>query len=88
MGGRTANAVTVVAMDGTSIDDLISRNKVSGGMALELKAPRRSPEGIGEVFIFVGALPQALLTAANGSNSNGTRVLPRVPARMTMEASL
>jgi acetylglutamate kinase len=76
-------------MDGTSIDDLISRNKVSGGMALELKAPRRSPEGgIGEVFIFVGALPQALLTAANGSNSNGTRVLPRVPARMTMEASL
>jgi acetylglutamate kinase len=77
------------AVDESSIDDLIRRNKVSGGMVLKLQAAKRALDGgVGEVLIVGGTLRQSLLAAANGSNTNGTRVLPMIPARPAMEASL
>jgi acetylglutamate kinase len=77
------------AVDGSSIDWLIQRKKVSGGMVLKLKAAKNALDGgVGDVLIVGGMLPQALLAAANGSNTHGTRVLPIIPARPAMEACL
>ncbi len=61
------------------IEDLIRRNKVSGGMILKLEAAKRAlTGGVGEVHIVGGTIPRALFTAANGSRRLGTRVLPAV----------
>jgi acetylglutamate kinase len=62
---------------GDEIETLIRHNKVSGGMILKLEAAKRAlAAGISEVRIVGGTLPKALLSAARGAISHGTRVLP------------
>jgi acetylglutamate kinase len=75
---------------GAEIEDLIRRNKVSGGMVLKLEAAKRAlAGGVSEVHIVGGTLPRSLFTAANGSRRFGTRVLPAVhsTARMAQGAA-
>jgi acetylglutamate kinase len=65
------------AVRGTDIEDLIRRNKVSGGMVLKLEAAKRAlAGGVSEVRIVGGTRPRALLAAASGGRAPGTRVLP------------
>lgn len=65
------------AVRGTEIEDLIRRNKVSGGMILKLEAAKRAlAGGVSEVRIVGGTQPRALLAAAGGVRCPGTRVLP------------
>ena len=65
------------AVRGAEIEDLIRRNKVSGGMILKLEAAKRAlAGGVTEVRIVGGAQPRALLAAAGGVRCPGTRVLP------------
>lgn len=65
------------AVRGTEIEDLIRRNKVSGGMILKLEAAKRAlAGGVSEVRIVGGTKPRALLTAAGSARCPGTRVLP------------
>jgi acetylglutamate kinase len=67
------------AVRGAEIEDLIRRNKVSGGMILKLEAAKRAlAGGVSEVRIVGGTQPRALLAAANGTRCPGTRVLPLV----------
>jgi acetylglutamate kinase len=67
------------AVNGAEVEDLIRRNKVSGGMILKLEAAKRAlAGGVSEVRIVGGTQPRALLAAANGSRAPGTRVLPVV----------
>src|SRR6202142_4282004 len=62
---------------GAEIEDLIRRNKVSGGMILKLEAAKRAlAGGVAEVRIVGGTKPRALLSAASGARCPGTRVLP------------
>lgn len=64
------------AVHGEEIEDMIRRNKVSGGMILKLEAAKRAlAGGVSEVRIVGGTTPKALLAAANGGKSLGTRVL-------------
>lgn len=66
---------------GAEIEELIRRNKVSGGMILKLEASKRAlAAGVAQVQIVGGTQPRALLAAANGGRSPGTRVLPAFPA--------
>jgi acetylglutamate kinase len=61
----------------TDIEDLIRRNKVSGGMILKLEAAKRAlAGGVSEVRIVGGTKPRALLSAASAGRCPGTRVLP------------
>jgi len=72
------------AVRGAEIEDLIRRNKVSGGMILKLEAAKRAlAGGVAEVRIVGGTQPKALLAAAGGVRCPGTRVLPvmRMSAR-------
>lgn len=65
------------AVRGAEIEELIRRNKVSGGMILKLEAAKRALSGgVSEVRIVGGTQPRALLAAANGSRCKGTKVLP------------
>jgi acetylglutamate kinase len=65
------------AVRGMEIEDLIRRNKVSGGMILKLEAAKRALSGgVSEVRIVGGTQPRALLAAAGGTRCPGTRVLP------------
>jgi acetylglutamate kinase len=65
------------AVRGAEIEDLIRRNKVSGGMILKLEAAKRAlAGGVGEVRIVGGTKPRALLSAASSARCPGTRVLP------------
>jgi acetylglutamate kinase len=65
------------AVRGAEIEDLIRRNKVSGGMILKLEAAKRAlAGGVAEVRIVGGTQPRALLAAAGGVRGPGTRVLP------------
>jgi acetylglutamate kinase len=65
------------AVRGAEIEDLIRRNKVSGGMILKLEAAKRAlAGGVSEVRIVGGTHPRGLLAAANGGRCPGTRVLP------------
>jgi acetylglutamate kinase len=65
------------AVRGAEIEDLIRRNKVSGGMILKLEAAKRAlAGGVPEVRIVGGTQPRALLAAAGGVRGPGTRVLP------------
>ncbi|HLV96649.1 MAG TPA: acetylglutamate kinase [Candidatus Acidoferrales bacterium] len=65
------------AVNGAEVEDLIRRNKVSGGMILKLEAAKRAlAGGVSEVRIVGGTQPRALLAAANGGRAPGTRVLP------------
>jgi acetylglutamate kinase len=62
---------------GMEIEELIRRNKVSGGMILKLEAAKRAlSAGVAEVRIVGGTQPRALLAAANDGRWKGTRVLP------------
>ena len=72
------------AVRGAEIEDLIRRNKLSGGMILKLEAAKRAlAGGVAEVRIVGGTQPRALLAAAGGVRCPGTRVLPvmRMSAR-------
>jgi acetylglutamate kinase len=65
------------AVNGAEVEDLIRRNKVSGGMILKLEAAKRAlAGGVSEVRIVGGTQPRALLAAASGGRAPGTRVLP------------
>jgi acetylglutamate kinase len=65
------------AVRGAEIEDLIRRNKVSGGMILKLEAAKRAlAGGVPEVRIVGGTKPRALLAAASSGRCPGTRVLP------------
>jgi len=65
------------AVRGAEIENLIRRNKVSGGMILKLEAAKRAlAGGVAEVRIVGGTQPRALLAAAGGMRCPGTRVLP------------
>jgi acetylglutamate kinase len=67
------------AVNGAEIEDLIRRNKVSGGMILKLEAAKRAlAGGVSEVRIVGGGQPRALLAAANGGRAPGTRVVPMI----------
>jgi len=69
------------AVRGAEIENLIRRNKVSGGMILKLEAAKRAlAGGVAEVRIVGGTQPRALLAAAGGIRCPGTRVLPVLPA--------
>jgi len=72
------------AVRGMEIEDLIRRNKVSGGMILKLEAAKSAlAGGVSEVRIVGGTQPKALLAAAGSARCPGTRVLPvmRMSAR-------
>ncbi len=72
------------AVRGAEIEDLIRRNKVSGGMILKLEAAKRAlAGGVSEVRIVGGTKPRAMIAAASSARCPGTRVLPvmRAPAR-------
>ena len=72
------------SLRGAEIEDLIRRNKVSGGMILKLEAAKRALSGgVAEVRIVGGTRPRALLAAANGARCPGTRVLPVMRAART-----
>jgi acetylglutamate kinase len=74
------------AVRGAEIEDLIRRNKVSGGMILKLEAAKRAlAGGVAEVRIVGGTQPRALLAAAGGVRCPGTRVLPVL--RMSAKAA-
>ena len=65
------------AVRGAEIEDLIRRNKVSGGMILKLEAAKRAlAGGVAEVRIVGGTQPRALAAAVAGMRGPGTRVLP------------
>jgi len=69
------------ALRGTEIEDMIRRNKVSGGMILKLEAAKRALSGgVAEVRIVGGTQPRALLSAASAGRCPGTRVLPVIRA--------
>ena len=71
------DAEVLSALRGTDIEDLIRKNKVSGGMILKLEAAKRAlAGGVSEVRIVGGTLPKALVAAAGGVRCPGTRVLP------------
>lgn len=75
------------AVNGAEVEDMIRRNKVSGGMILKLEAAKRAlAGGVSEVRIVGGTQPRALLSAANGGRAPGTRVLP-VTRRAAKSAS-
>jgi len=69
------------ALRGGEIEDMIRRNKVSGGMILKLEAAKRAlSAGVTEVRIVGGTAPRALLNAGNAVRCSGTRVLPVLKA--------
>jgi acetylglutamate kinase len=69
------------ALRSGEIEDMIRRNKVSGGMILKLEAAKRAlSAGVAEVRIVGGTAPRALLNAANAVRCSGTRVLPVLKA--------
>jgi acetylglutamate kinase len=69
------------SLRGPDMEDLIRRHIVSGGMILKLEAAKRAlAGGVNEVRIVGGTQPRALLAAANGGRSPGTRILPVVRA--------
>jgi acetylglutamate kinase len=76
------------SLRGPEIEDLIRRHKVSGGMILKLEAAKRAlAGGVSEVRIVGGTQPRALLAAANGGRSSGTRVLPVMRATRAKAAA-
>src|SRR5271168_1305481 len=76
------------AVRGGEIEDMIRRNKVSGGMILKLEAAKRAlAGGVAEVRIAGGTAPRALLAAANASRCPGTRVLPVMRATSAKAAN-
>ncbi len=78
-GARVLKAVSC-----DEVEELIRQNKVSGGMVLKLEACKRAlAAGVPQVRIVGGTLPRALLAAANGGKSPGTRVTPMAHAAAT-----
>lgn len=64
------------AVHGGEIEDLIRRNKISGGMILKLEAAKRAlAGGVAEVRIVGGTRARALHAAISGARGSGTRVL-------------
>jgi acetylglutamate kinase len=74
-GGQVMSTV-----DGARMEEMIRRNKVSGGMVLKLEAAKRALEaGVAQVRIVGGTQPGALLAATCGAKKLGTRVIPMFP---------
>lgn len=70
------------------IEDLIQREKVSGGMILKLEAAKRALDGgVRQVRIVGGTGGRALASAANGARGSGTRVLPVMALRQRKAAA-
>jgi acetylglutamate kinase len=75
VAGVLVGDAVLSAVCGEEIEDLIRTNKVSGGMVLKLEACKRALNGgVRQVRIVGGAVPDALLQAANGARFPGTRV--------------
>ncbi len=90
VAGVLDGAKVLRAVRGGEIENMIRRNKVSGGMILKLEAAKRAlAGGVSEVRIVGGTAPRALLAAANGARCPGTRVLPltQSPARAAQKAA-
>jgi len=69
------------AVSCAEIEELIRQNKVSGGMVLKLEACKRAlSAGVEQVRIVGGTGESGLLSAANGDNFAGTRVMFSHPA--------
>jgi len=67
------NVVDTLACD--QISEMVSSNRVSGGMVLKLEACRRALEGgVSDVRIVGGEIPGSLLAAAAGEGA-GTRIV-------------
>jgi len=80
VAGVLDNGKVLRAVRGAEIENLIRRNKVSGGMILKLEAAKRAlAGGVAEVRIVGGTQPRALLAAAGGIRCPGTRVLSVLP---------
>lgn len=76
LDGRKVRRVVSTA----DAEDLIRRQKVSGGMVLKLEACKRAlAGGVAQVRIVGGTSPRSLLSAANGGKGPGTRVMPAFP---------
>jgi acetylglutamate kinase len=76
------------AVRGEEVENLIRRNKISGGMILKLEAAKRALDGgVSEVRIVGGSRPRAILAATNGTRCPGTRVLPVVHTAAKAAAS-
>ena len=77
LDGRKVRRVVSTA----DAEDMIRRQKVSGGMVLKLEACKRAlAGGVGQVRIVGGTSPRGLVSATNGGKGPGTRVLPAFPA--------
>lgn len=73
-----AKVLKVVSCD--EVEDLIRKNKISGGMVLKLEACKRAlSSGVRQVRIVGGTIEGSLLAAANGGKGPGTRVKPMFP---------
>ena len=69
------------AVSCAEVEELIRQNKVSGGMVLKLEACKRAlSAGVEQVRIVGGTSESGLLSAANGEDSAGTRVMFSHPA--------
>lgn len=67
-------------VNSADIEELIHRQKVSGGMILKLEAAKRAlAGGVKQVRIVGGNGPHVLRSASNGAKSRGTRVMPVLP---------
>jgi acetylglutamate kinase len=77
VAGLLDGAEVVKAVTCEGIEQLICSSRVSGGMVLKLEACKRALNaGVKQVRIVGGAIPGALLKAANGARFPGTRVMP------------
>jgi acetylglutamate kinase len=63
------------------MEELIRREKVTGGMVLKLEACKRAlSAGVSQVHIASGATGQGLLASAQGKEFVGTRIVSGYPA--------
>ena len=77
------------AVSGADVEELIRHNKVSGGMILKLEASKRAlAGGVREVRIVGGTRPGTLISAANGAQGPGTRVVQMYVADELKAATL
>ncbi len=80
VAGVLADRGVLKTVDGAAIEELIRRQKISGGMVLKLEAAKRAlAGGVREVLIVGGKRSGALVSAADGAKGCGTRVVPMFP---------
>lgn len=75
VAGVLDGETVLASVDYSDVDELVRSGKVQGGMALKLEACRRALDaGVSEVRLVPGLAAGALLAAARGEPSPGTRV--------------